>query len=108
MDRTARARRGFNPTERMATEFARRWNVEVARDALVKVRATRAQSALRRDDRLTNLARAFAVTGDAVCGRPVVLVDDLVTTGATAVACAHALLGAGACTVRVVCAGYRP
>jgi predicted amidophosphoribosyltransferase len=60
-------------------------------------------------ERARNVAGAFAVVERArVAGCCVVLVDDLVTTGATAAACAAALYAAGAREVRVACVGYRP
>lgn len=57
------------------------------------------QTALRRADRFRNLVGAFLAQP---CELPVVIVDDLVTTGATAAACAHALRSAGAPFVEVV------
>jgi len=108
MDRGARARRGFNQAERIAVELGRCWSVPVARAALVKRRNTRAQSSLGRRERLANLAGAFGPGRDEVRDRVVILVDDVVTTGATALACAAVLQAARARAVRVVCAGYRP
>jgi ComF family protein len=108
MDRGARARRGFNQAERIAVELGRCWNVPVAPSALVKRRPTRPQSSLGRRERLANLAGAFGRGRDDVADRDVILVDDVVTTGATALACAATLRSARARTVRVVCAGYRP
>jgi ComF family protein len=108
MDRAARRRRGFNQAERIAVELGKRWGVPVARHAVVKRRATRPQSRLGRDERLHNLLGAFGPGPDAVRGLCPILVDDLVTTGATAAACAAVLAAGGALAVRVVCAGYRP
>jgi predicted amidophosphoribosyltransferase len=50
---------------------------------------------------------AFRANANVVHARRVILVDDLVTTGATVRSCALALGRAGAREVRVVCAGYR-
>lgn len=108
MDRGARARRGFNQAECMARELGRAWNVPVETRAIHKRRATRAQSSLGRDERWRNLEGAFAPGTGSVRDRTVVLVDDLVTTGATLTACAQALGEAGAAGIRAVCAGYRP
>ncbi len=110
MDRASRRRRGFNQAECIATALARLWTVPAVGDALVKVRRTAPQSSLDRQRRARNLAGAMAAGRGAhrVRGHTALLVDDLVTTGATAAACAGVLLEAGARDVRVVCAGYRP
>lgn len=110
MDPASQRRRGFNQAERIARELARLWGLPLVADALAKPEATGAQSLLGRADRERNLAAAFAPgrRSRVVAGRRVILVDDLVTTGATARACARALRGAGAARVQVVCAGWRP
>jgi ComF family protein len=75
------------------------------RAAVVRTRATTAQYHLDRRHRATNVADAFAVdtrARGAVAGRWVVLVDDVVTTGATLCASARALLDAGAAAVSAV------
>ncbi len=73
--------------------------------AVVRTRATTAQYRLDRRHRASNVADAFAVTPGAraaVAGRWIVLVDDVVTTGATLCASARALLDAGAAAVSAV------
>ena len=75
------------------------------RPAVVGSRATTPQYRLDRRHRAINVADAFAVGSGRrrlVAGRDVVLVDDVVTTGATLVAAAEALLAAGASTVSAV------
>ena len=109
MDRGSLRRRGFNQAERLATALAASLGGRVERRAVVKIRATAPQSTLGSDERARNVAGAMDVGArDVVLGRRVILVDDLVTTGATAAACATALWRAGAGEVRVVCVGYRP
>jgi len=109
MDAASRRRRGFNQAESISRALARRWGLPLVRGAVEKPAATGAQSLLGREARERNLRGAFRPGRGAVrlAGRRVVLVDDLVTTGATARACARVLRGAGAAEVRVVCAGYR-
>lgn len=104
MDRASERRRGFNQAERLANAFGALAGVAVERGAIAKTRATAPQSSLGRDERVRNVSGAiWPVDGDALAGRRVVLVDDLVTTGATAAACAVAAWSAGAREVRVVC-----
>ncbi|HEX2090961.1 MAG TPA: hypothetical protein VHG28_01115, partial [Longimicrobiaceae bacterium] len=72
---------------------------------LVRERATDTQTALHPAERRANVAGAFTVPDGrrgALPGEHLLLVDDVWTTGATAVACARALLGAGARVVSVV------
>jgi ComF family protein len=108
MDRRARSRRGFNQAESLARSLAVAWQLPLlSPEALAKVRPTRPQSALGRAERLQNLDGAFRAVPQQVRDARMILVDDLVTTGATVRACARALRAAGAREVRVVCAGYR-
>ena len=104
----ARARvRGYDQAELIARAAARHLGLPYA-SLLVRERATIAQFDLDRGDRAANVAGAFAVRAGHrsidPAGRWVLLVDDVVTTGATLAACAEALeravaLGTSAITV---------
>ncbi len=96
-----RAVRGYDQAELIGRAAAERLGLR-ALPALGRMRATVPQFELGREQRLENVAGAFAVEArhaSAVAGRWVVLVDDVSTTGSTLVACARALLGAGAVAV---------
>ena len=74
-------------------------------DLLLRRRATPSQGRLTRAERQRNVAGAFAVNprrAGAVAGRRLLLVDDVMTTGATVSACARAALKAGAASVDVL------
>lgn len=86
-----------------ASSKKRGYNVPVVTDALTRARSTRRQEGLSLDERLANVAGAFRVARpEAVEGKRILLVDDVLTTGATASACAQALLDAGAQSVFAV------
>ena len=96
-----RAARGYDQAELLARAAAAALGLPAV-VALRRDRATAPQYELGRDRRAANVAAAFAVEPArraAVTGRWLVLVDDVVTTGATLVACAEALLDAGAAAV---------
>jgi ComF family protein len=104
MDRRSRRRRGFNQSEVLGEEMSRGLGVPFCAEALEKSVRTPPQSKTPGDRRATNVRTAFACADpSAVAGRDVILVDDLVTTGATAAACASALALCGARSVAVAC-----
>jgi ComF family protein len=89
--------RGFNQAERLAAELAGRWRLPVWADVVARSRRTQTQTRLTPAERSANVHEAFRVaTGERIRGRHLVLVDDVITTGATLNACAGALFRAGA------------
>ncbi|MEL6375270.1 MAG: ComF family protein [Pseudomonadota bacterium] len=100
--------RRYNQAAVLAHEVGRLTGVPVAPLALRRMRRTRPQVGLTAAQRRQNVAGAFKVMERAasrVRGRRVVLVDDVITTGATVEACAQALLRAGAAQVDVLALG---
>jgi ComF family protein len=93
--------RGYNQSELLAKEVARRWGVPVAK-VVRRIKATAPQAGLSNSKRRLNVRAAFAVRkGTNIKGLRVLLIDDVVTTGATASACASVLKRAGASHVAV-------
>ena len=96
-------RRRFNQAALLAREVARAAGKRCDLDALLRVKATASQVGLSRAQRADNVQGAFkASEGAAVKGLNVVLVDDVLTSGATANAASRALLRAGAKRVDVL------
>lgn len=90
-----RRERGYNQAEELARVLAA--TSGLALDvALTRTRATRPQVGLDRAARRRNVDGAFTWAGAPLAGAAVILIDDVLTTGATAAACAEALKGAGA------------
>jgi len=89
--------REFNQAERLARRLSVATGIPLRRRLLRRVVATPTQTRLSRDERLANVRRAFALRGDQwFNGERFVLVDDVLTTGATTNACAQVLRTAGA------------
>jgi ComF family protein len=90
--------RGYNQAERLAAGIAEALGRPTLRQLLRRTKRTERQAELDRQHRLVNLAGAFAAPAghSDLTHRSLLLVDDVLTTGATATAATHALLAAGA------------
>jgi ComF family protein len=88
-----RLQRGFNQAELLARGLSRRTGIPVVR-ALGRRRPTPAQAGLSNSARRQNVSQAFRARN--VQGKRILLIDDVMTTGATAASCAAALKQAGA------------
>ena len=97
--------RGYDQALELAKPLARALQLPLVADALVRVRATAPQSELDAEARQRNLRRAFACAEGVQLPQHVVLIDDVMTTGATLQAAAKALRRAGVLRVDAwVCA----
>jgi ComF family protein len=97
--------RRFNQSAALAGAISDMTGVQVLHDALKRVRATPQQVGLSKTQRADNVQGAFRVPAEDkanVAGRRLVLIDDVLTSGATADTCARALLRAGAAHVDVL------
>jgi ComF family protein len=100
--------RGFNQAELIARRLAPFVGAPVETAWLRRVLPTRTQTDLPRRDRLANVRLAFAAGDGPAAGMRTLLVDDVVTTGATLTAAAAALERAGAACTRFAVAGTKP
>lgn len=98
-------RRRYNQAAVLAQGLGAVADIDVVATALRRTRRTPTQSGLGRTAREKNLRRAIAPSEAGrprLAGRNILLIDDVLTTGATVTACSHALLGAGALRVDVL------
>jgi ComF family protein len=109
--------RRFNQSALLAEIIAKASGPVVTHGALKRVKATPQQVGLGKSERAENVQGAFRVPAEGkaeVAGRKLVLIDDVLTSGATAEGCARALLRGGAASVdvlvfaRVVAGGRAP
>jgi ComF family protein len=102
-------RRGYNQADVLARAFSEMTGVPMLADALVRVHHRRSQIGQGREARRRNVAGAFAVNegcAQRICGKRILLIDDVLTTGATVEECARTLVAAGAHSVAVLAAAY--
>lgn len=102
LSRAGKRRRGYDQSRLLAKSLAKALGIPLL-DILEKARETEIQHSLGRAARLENVKGAYRARGGAE-GKDVLLVDDIVTTGATLCQCAGALYQAGAKRVYGLCA----
>ncbi len=101
-----KARRGYDQAALLARDASGRWGIPLV-EALARTRDHEPQARLDSVRRRANVAGAFrAVQPAAVAGRPVLLVDDVATTGSTLLAAAGAVESAGAAWVLSLAASH--
>jgi ComF family protein len=99
--------RRFNQAAALAGAISEMPRVPVVHGAIARVRATPQQVGLSKSERADNVQGGFRVPAEqkaAIAGKRLVLIDDVLTSGATVDTCARALLRAGAAHARVVAA----
>jgi ComF family protein len=102
-------KRGFNQAAMLARWLGTRLDIACDERLLMRTQDTGAQQELNAEARKTNLRNAFILTPNAVVkGQHLALVDDVLTTGATAQALARLLIKAGAARVDVYCLARTP
>jgi ComF family protein len=95
--------RGFNQSGLVAKHLGERWGLTVDQHLLRRTRATPPLKGMNEGERRRAVGGAFAVAeGRRIDGRTVILIDDVMTSGSTAVACAAALRKAGAERVELI------
>ena len=100
--------RGFNQSSLLAQHIVGAFPNARFDEALQRIRPTRTQSKLKGKARISNVRGAFALIGDDIAGKRVLLIDDVVTSGGTVTECARALHRGKAAHVDVLTAALVP
>jgi ComF family protein len=99
LHRNRHRERGFNQSELLAKRLARLSNMKVLEKGLIREKKTNIQQALGKLERLSNVSNAFKADSRLVSGKRIVLIDDVLTSGATLIECARTLYKAEASEV---------
>ncbi|MDD4672411.1 MAG: ComF family protein [Bacteroidales bacterium] len=99
--------RGYNQAEVIAQGVCEAYNAKLLTNVLVRTEFTQTQTRKTREERARNVAQAFAVSAPAkLSQKHILLIDDVITTGATLEACANKLLTAADCKVSLAALAY--
>ncbi len=102
MTRAAERDRGYNQSFLLAQELSEKMKLPLLKDAVKKIKKSASQKSLSRKERAENLKACFEADKSAVEGKTLILVDDVLTTGATADAVSAELKKCGAKKVYLV------
>ncbi|MBE5321951.1 ComF family protein [Pedobacter sp. MR2016-19] len=99
--------RGYNQSTFIAEGIAAQMGIDVSEDHLIRNKVTESQTKKSRYNRYENMTDVFKVNSpEDIIGKHVLLVDDVITTGATLEACANALLAIGAIKVSIAALAF--
>jgi ComF family protein len=105
--RSRQHHRGYNQSMELARGISQATGLPIYNKVVRRSHFVKSQTQMGRQERQENVATVFQVKDlDAICGRHVLLVDDVVTTGATMTACARELLKAEDITISIVALGF--
>ena len=94
--------RGYNQSTLLARGIAQVIDGSLREDVLIRKRPTRSQTGLSHEERQQNVASAFSINNpEYITEKPILLIDDVMTTGATILSAAKVLHEAGAGSIHV-------
>lgn len=97
-------KRGYNQSAKFAEGLSEALNISWEESISLRLTATNTQTRKGRADRWSNVKDAFSIAAvDKISGKRILLVDDVITTGATLEACGQHLIDAGCATLSVAC-----
>ena len=95
MHRIKLRKRGYNQSELVARELAKKFNLKIYTDVLIKIKNNKVQSTLTKEERKENIKNVFKVVNtDKIKGMKILILDDIYTTGATVNECVEELMRA--------------
>ncbi len=98
-------KRGYNQSALLANQISKNLGVPVDEKSLIRTKFSRSQTELQSSERYQNLEDCFEIADSTlILGKKILLVDDVMTTGATVEACSKLLMDAGANVVYVATA----
>jgi len=96
LDGARKRERGYNQSVMLARPLSWLTNIPFDEKAIDRVRETRPQVGLSREERTENMDEAFRGQSEIVNGKTILIIDDVITTGSTINACSRALIESGA------------
>lgn len=102
LSKKSKKKRGFNQCQILANKVSEKYNIPISK-SLVKIRETREQKILSKEDRKSNIADAFdIINANEILNKNVLLIDDVATTGVTGLECEKVLMRYGAKKVSIL------
>lgn len=107
LSRSRESQRGYNQSEEIARGISRVTGIEVGTAVVRRIRFDKSQTQMTADERYKNVQGAFKLLQPkSITGKHILLVDDIITTGATVRSCAQELMKAPDISISIAAAGF--